>query len=60
LAESKDVNTYIKERAPAGAPSVQPKAEHIRLLRDNQDPQTKAFFDEAYGPGAADKVLWGE
>ena len=60
LAESKDVNAYIKERAPAGAPSVQPTAEHIRILRERQDPQTKAFFDEAYGPGAADKVLWSE
>jgi hypothetical protein len=56
LLESKDVGEFIKERAPA----KQPTAEHIRILKENQDPQTIKFFDEAYGKGAADKILWGE
>ena len=55
LIETKDVSSYLKERAPA----VKPSAEQIAHLRENQTPQNKAFFDEAFGSGAADEVLWG-
>ena len=55
LIETKDVSSYLKERAPA----VKPSAVQIAHLRENQTPQNKAFFDEAFGPGAADEVLWG-
>ena len=55
LIETKDVSSYLKERAPA----VKPSAEQIAHLRENQTPQNKAFFDEAFGLGAADEVLWG-
>jgi len=46
-----DFNRYIQERSPA------PRQDHIERLRSDPSPKMKKFFDEAYGEGAANRIL---
>jgi len=46
-----DFNRYIQERSPA------PHQDHIERLRSDPSPKMKKFFDEAYGEGAANRIL---
>jgi len=47
----KDFNNYLQERSPS------PRQDHIEKLRSDPSPKMKKFFDEAYGEGAANRIL---
>jgi hypothetical protein len=47
----KDFNNYLQERSPS------PSQDHIEKLRSDPSPKMKKFFDEAYGEGAANRIL---
>jgi hypothetical protein len=53
LMQAKSTTDYIKERAPV----KQPSEKHIKILREKPSAENKAYFDETYGAGSADRVL---
>ena len=57
-------NYYMGSRTKGGRTGQgsypEPTKEHTDLLKQRQDAQTKKHFDVVYGPGSADKILWGE
>jgi len=55
LLESESVEKYMKDRAPVTTKT--PTTEHIKMLKESPDALTRKHFDEAYGEGAAKKVL---
>ena len=55
LMEARSTTDYIKERAPV----KQPSEKHIKMLREKPSAENKAYFDETYGAGSADRVLGG-
>ena len=55
LLESDDVKKYIEDRTPAT--TKVPTSEHVKMLKKDPSVETRRHFDEAYGEGAAKKVL---
>lgn len=45
--------------AGMGGGAAQPPPQAVQMLQQDPSPQTKAQFDEVFGPGAADRVLGG-
>lgn len=61
LSENYLIKPYITTSVPQNQTTYpQPSAADINLLKENKDSEVyKNFFDETYGPGAADRVLNG-